>query len=40
MEELFMRKSWNVVQRLGRIDAVIFVGDMLDQGRAIMSYAR
>jgi len=37
MEELFMRKSWHVVTRLGRIDAVIFVGDMLDQGRAIMS---
>lgn len=32
-----MRKSWDVVTRLGRIDAVIFVGDMLDQGRAVMT---
>lgn len=37
MEELFMRKSWNVVRRLGRIDAVVFVGDMLDWGRGNMS---
>jgi hypothetical protein len=37
MEELFLRKSWNVVMRLGRIDAVVFVGDVLDQGRARMS---
>ncbi|WRT68958.1 uncharacterized protein IL334_005940 [Kwoniella shivajii] len=37
MDELFMRKSWNVVTRLGRIDAVIVVGDMLDCGRGVMS---
>ena len=37
MEELFMRKSWNVVMRLGRVDAVIIVGDMLDTGRRVMS---
>ncbi|WWD21088.1 hypothetical protein CI109_105569 [Kwoniella shandongensis] len=37
MDELFMRKSWNVVMRLGRIDAVIVVGDMLDWGRGVMS---
>lgn len=37
MEELFMRKSWNVVRRLGRIDAVIVVGDILDCGREFMS---
>ena len=32
-----MRKSWNVVMRLGRVDAVIIVGDMLDTGRRVMS---
>ncbi|TXT08735.1 hypothetical protein VHUM_02863 [Vanrija humicola] len=37
MEELFMRKSWNVVRRLGRIDAVIVVGDILDCGREFMT---
>ncbi|KLT38681.1 Metallo-dependent phosphatase [Cutaneotrichosporon oleaginosum] len=37
MEELFMRKSWNVVRRLGRIDAVVFLGDMLDWGRGNLS---
>lgn len=37
MDELFMRKSWNVVMRLGRVDAVIVVGDMLDWGRGVMS---
>ncbi|WWC91304.1 uncharacterized protein L201_006247 [Kwoniella dendrophila CBS 6074] len=37
VDELFMRKSWNVVTRLGRIDAVIVVGDMLDCGRGVMS---
>lgn len=37
MEELFMRKSWHVVRKLGRIDAVIMAGDMLDGGRENMS---
>ncbi|WVW79244.1 hypothetical protein I302_101210 [Kwoniella bestiolae CBS 10118] len=37
IDELFMRKSWNVVTRLGRIDAVIVLGDMLDCGRGVMS---
>lgn len=37
MEELFMRKSWHVVTQLGRIDAVIVAGDMLDSGRSAMS---
>ncbi|WVQ93288.1 hypothetical protein IAU59_000355 [Kwoniella sp. CBS 9459] len=37
MDELFMRKSWNVVMRLGRVDAVIVLGDMLDCGRGVMS---
>lgn len=37
MDELFMRKSWNVVMRLGRVDAVIVLGDMLDWGRGDMS---
>ncbi|KAK4686702.1 ethanolamine phosphate phosphodiesterase, partial [Tremellales sp. Uapishka_1] len=37
MDELFMRKSWNVVMRLGRVDAVIVLGDMLDWGRGVMS---
>ena len=37
MDELFMRKSWNVVMRLGRVDGVIVLGDMLDWGRGIMS---
>ena len=37
MDELFMRKSWNVVMRLGRVDDVIVLGDMLDYGRGVMS---
>lgn len=37
MDELFMRKSWNVVMRLGRVDGVIVVGDMLDWGRGDIS---
>lgn len=37
MEELFMRKSWNVVMRLGRVDVVVVLGDMLDWGRGVMS---
>ncbi|GMK59356.1 hypothetical protein CspeluHIS016_0703710 [Cutaneotrichosporon spelunceum] len=37
MEELYMRKSWKVVRRLGRIDAVVFLGDMLDWGRGKLS---
>ncbi|WWC73194.1 uncharacterized protein I206_107160 [Kwoniella pini CBS 10737] len=37
IDELFMRKSWNVVTRLGRIDAVIVLGDMLDCGRGVMT---
>jgi hypothetical protein len=32
-----MRKSWNVVMRLGRVDNVIMLGDMLDWGRGVMS---
>lgn len=35
-DELFMRKSWNIVMRLGRIDAVVMLGDMLDWGRGVM----
>lgn len=37
MEELFMRKSWNVVMRLGRVDVVLMLGDMLDWGRGVMT---
>ncbi|ORX39017.1 Metallo-dependent phosphatase-like protein [Kockovaella imperatae] len=37
LDELFMRKSWNVVMRLGRVDGVIVLGDMLDWGRGNMS---
>jgi hypothetical protein len=37
MDELFMRKSWNVVMRLGRVDAVVVLGDMLDAGRNVMT---
>ncbi|EIW67142.1 hypothetical protein TREMEDRAFT_34063, partial [Tremella mesenterica DSM 1558] len=37
MDELFMRKSWNVVMRLGRVDVVLVLGDMLDWGRGVMS---
>lgn len=37
MDELFMRKSWNVVMRLGRVDGVVVVGDMLDWGRGDIS---
>lgn len=31
-----MRKAWDVVMRLGRVDAVLFAGDMLDWGRGNM----
>ncbi|KIY56716.1 hypothetical protein I307_03820 [Cryptococcus deuterogattii 99/473] len=37
MDELFMRKSWNVVMRLGRVDQVLVLGDMLDWGRGVMT---
>ena len=37
MDELFMRKSWNVVMRLGRVDGVVVLGDMLDWGRGVIS---
>lgn len=37
MDELFMRKSWNVVMRLGRVDGVVVLGDMLDWGRGDMT---
>lgn len=37
MDELFMRKSWNVVMRLGRVDQVLVLGDMLDSGRGVMT---
>jgi hypothetical protein len=37
MEELFMRKSWNVIMRLGKVDGVVVIGDMLDWGRGDMS---
>ncbi|WVN91103.1 uncharacterized protein L203_106352 [Cryptococcus depauperatus CBS 7841] len=37
MDELFMRKSWNVVMRLGRVDRVLVLGDMLDWGRGLLS---
>jgi len=30
-----MRKSWNVAMRLGKVDAVIMVGDMMDWGRGV-----
>jgi hypothetical protein len=33
--DLYMRKSWNVLRRLGRIDAVIMAGDMMDWGRGV-----
>ncbi|KAJ9115447.1 hypothetical protein QFC22_005205 [Naganishia vaughanmartiniae] len=33
--DLYMRKSWNVLKRLGRIDAVIVAGDMMDWGRGV-----
>ncbi|WVQ75389.1 hypothetical protein IAR50_005009 [Cryptococcus sp. DSM 104548] len=36
MDVLFMKKSWNVVMRLGRVDGVVVVGDMLDWGRGNM----
>ncbi|ODN91432.1 hypothetical protein L198_05946 [Cryptococcus wingfieldii CBS 7118] len=36
MDILFMKKSWNVVMRLGRVDGVVVVGDMLDWGRGVM----
>lgn len=32
--DLYMRKSWAVVTRLGRIDAIVIAGDMMDEGRA------
>jgi hypothetical protein len=35
-DELFMRKSWNIVMRLGKVDHVIMLGDMLDWGRGVM----
>lgn len=35
-DELFMRKSWNVVMRLGRVDGVVVLGDMMDVGRGRM----
>jgi ethanolamine phosphate phosphodiesterase len=35
MSDLYMRKSWNVIMRLGRIDAVIVAGDMMDWGRGV-----
>ena len=37
VEELFMRKSWNVIMRLGKVDGVVFLGDMLDWGRGQMT---
>lgn len=33
--DLYMRKSWDVLKRLGRIDAVIMAGDMMDWGRGV-----
>lgn len=36
LSELYMRKAWDVVMRLGRVDAVLFAGDMLDWGRGNM----
>ncbi|KAI5450911.1 hypothetical protein NCC49_002651 [Naganishia albida] len=33
--DLYMRKSWDVLRRLGRIDAVIMAGDMMDWGRGV-----
>lgn len=36
-DELFMRKSWSILNRIGRIDAVVFLGDMLDYGREKMT---
>lgn len=35
-----MRKSWVILQRIGRIDAVVFLGDMLDFGREQMTEAQ
>lgn len=37
--DLYMRKSWNVLRRLGRIDAVIVAGDMMDWGRGVFDDA-
>ncbi|KAJ9094962.1 hypothetical protein QFC21_005754 [Naganishia friedmannii] len=37
--DLYMRKSWNVLKRLGRIDAVIVAGDMMDWGRGVFNDA-
>ncbi|KAJ9120458.1 hypothetical protein QFC24_005130 [Naganishia onofrii] len=37
--DLYMRKSWNVLKRLGRIDAVIVAGDMMDWGRGVFDEA-
>lgn len=34
-----MRKSWSILNRIGRIDAVVFLGDMLDYGREQMTDA-
>lgn len=33
--DLYMRKSWRVIMRLGRIDTVIVGGDMMDWGRGV-----
>ena len=33
--DLYMRKSWDVLRRLGKIDAVIVAGDMMDWGRGV-----
>jgi hypothetical protein len=35
--DLYMRKSWNVLKRLGKIDAVIVAGDMMDWGRGVFN---
>ncbi len=37
MSDLYMRKSWNVIMRLGRIDAVIVAGDMMNWGRGVFN---
>ncbi len=36
LSDLYMRKSWNVVMQLGRIDAVIVAGDMMDWGGGVL----
>lgn len=35
--DLNMKKAWNVALRLGKVDAIMMVGDLLDQGRGVMS---